>query len=281
MGMPFSRPLSLPSPRESDERSPQGSNLPGPKASVTLPPEILDKILEHICSDGRGSSTLISCALVATWCTGPCQRRLFSSVRISPDNCERWINGVVLSRSKAHLLGHVRSLNDGYGYRIQDLIQDTGEYLLGLHNLRSLTLHGIMVEHINERDFRTCFSAFRGTLTLLSLHNFATSFSAFVVMIDYFPNLTTLRLHPFVVGLNERSVPSLSRPLRGKLHLHHISDNCLEFFDRFAKLDPEYEELEIVSSSTLYTESRFVESALQISTSTVRFLRLIIKPERE
>ena len=119
MGNRLSRPLSLPHHHKSDRRSLRRSNPPHPKASVTLPPEVMDKILEHIHVNGWKSPTLCACALVATWWTGPSQRRLFSSVKIHPNNYKRWMNGVVLSKSKAHLLGHVRSLSDICGYEIQ------------------------------------------------------------------------------------------------------------------------------------------------------------------
>ena len=165
---------------------------------MILPPEIVGRILEQIPTTGEGRRTLISCASVATWWTGPSQRHLFSSVTIHERNYERWMNYVVLSGSEDHLLEYVRSLwhgrRPGLGikYRMRDLAQDSGEYLSALRNLRTLTLSNITVEHISEREFCTCFSTFRGSLTRLSLDTFATSFSAFVTLIDYFPNITML-----------------------------------------------------------------------------------------
>ena len=250
---------------------------------MTLPPEVMDKILEHIHVNGWKSPTLCACALVATWWTGPSQRRLFSSVKIHPNNYKRWMNGVVLSKSKAHLLGHVRSLSDIGGYEIRILARFCGEYLSALQNLDNLWLYTTTIEHIGENEFHTCFSAFRETLTNLSLYGFATSFSAFVTLIDYFPNITTLQLHSFDLKPDKRPVPSLSRPLRGKLELSfdYRKANSHEFVNRFAELELEYEELVIVSPSSIRRETEILQSALRVSTSTVKFLKVTAELERE
>ena len=247
---------------------------------MTLPPEILDKILTHVPTHEWGSRTLIACALVTTQWTGPSQRRLFSSVKIYEGNRGRWMEGVVLSESKVHLLEYVRSLwlTRGPGYRMRDLAQDCGEYLPALYNLHNLTLSGIGVERISENQFHTCFSAFRGTLTYLFLNAFITSFGAFLTLVDYFPHIKTLRLRSLGLESDERPIPSLSRPFRGKLHVHHAVDHFQadfsKFYNRFANLNLEYEELVIESSSSNFGGIAFLESALQISPGTVRFLRL-------
>ena len=244
---------------------------------MTLPPEILDKILEHVPADDR--QTLMACALVAIWWTGPCQRRLFSSVSIHEDNYERWMGDVVLSQSNTNLLGYVRSLHHSRGligtikYQMRDLAQDSGVFFSALRNLHTLTLHNFAVEHIGDDQFHACFSAFRDTLTYLFINDFSTSFSAFVALVGYFPNIATLELCSLELKPDEGPVPSLSRPLRGKLHIHEVQGDYLEFFNRFAKLDLEYEEL-VIDSPYFLMGMEFVESALRISMSTVRFLRL-------
>ena len=194
------------------------------------------------------------------------------------------MDGVALSESKAHLLGYVRSLRHTrcrggiIEYQMRDLAQDSGGYFSGLHNLHSLTFYNIRVEDISEGEFRTCFSGFRETLKYLSLGIFTTSFSALVTLIGYFPKITTLRLSPFVLRPDEGPVPSFPQPLRGKLHVHEVEANCLEFFRRFAKLDLGYDELVIGSSSPI-ARTKFVENALQISPRTVELLRLATELE--
>ena len=247
---------------------------------MTLPPEILDKILGHIPTDDEGRPTLIACALVATWWTGPSQKRLFSSILIDEGNYQRWMNGVVLSRSKIRLLGHVRSLlhcrgDFGAKYRMRDLPHDSGGYLSALRDINSLILLNIAVEHVSEEQFHICFSAFRETITHLSLSTFATSFSAFVTLVDYFPNITALELDSLALEPDEGPVPPLSRPLRGKVHVHyadHVQADFLEFHSRFAKLDLEYEELVVDSSCPM--DEKPLENVLQMSAATIKFLRL-------
>ena len=248
--------------------------------------------LEHIPVNQscQGRRTLATCALVATWWTGPSQRRLFSSVKIRDSNYERWMNGVVHSESNDRLLGYVRSMwhsiyactGGNEKFRMQVLPGRSGEYLSALHNLSSLTLRLITVEHIRKEGFRTCFSAFRETLTCLSLDTFDTaSFSAFVTLVDYFPNITTLELEPAVAPrLDERPVPSFSRPPRGKLFVYQVQPGRLEFFNRFARLDLEYEEL-IIASRFYFMGKMFAESVLQISPSTIKFLKLARGLRRE
>ena len=274
MGNCFSHPLFLVFHRKPDRRSAQGPNL---NAAVTLPPELVDKILEHIPSTRTGRQALVACALVATWWTGPSQRRLFSSVEIHGGNYEQWMNGVVLSRSKDHLLEHVRSLSHSRGIgcevELRDLPSDSGQYLSALHNLHSLTFQSVRVERVTEEKFRTCFSAFRESLTSLSLDYLAVSFGAFVTLVDYFPNITTLQLGLLVLEPDKEPVPSLSRPLRGKLHVGCLQGGFSNFLNKFSKLDLEYEEL-VIDTASSSVETDLVERVLEIGTSTVKFLRL-------
>ena len=135
------------------------------------------------------------------------------------------------------------------------------------------------VEHIDEEGFSSCFSAFRGTLTYLSLDLSVTSFSAFVTLVDYFPNIRTLLLRSLVLKPDEGPVPTLSRPLRGKAHIH-VQSNHLEFFDRLSELNPEYEEL-VIDAFYHRAEQKSLEKVLQISPRTVKFLRFIPQLPRE
>ena len=189
------------------------------------------------------------------------------------------MGGVALFGSNAPLLGYVRSLSHSRGpyYEMGHLPRDSGDYLSALHNLRSLKLRYIRVEHISGDEFRTCFSAFRESLTCLFLDNFATSFSLFVTLADYFPNMTTLELRPLILEPDGGPVPSLSRPLWGKLRVHGDGTDALVFLNRVSKLDMEYEELVLDASLFMYAETHFVESGLQISPSTVKCLRLTIE----
>ena len=184
------------------------------------------------------------------------------------------MDGVALSGSKPHLLEYIRSLQH---YLIPGT--ETSYWMRNLHNIHSLKLGNATIVHISKEEFHTRYSAFRETLLNLNLQSFVTSFSAFVTLVDYFPNLTTLRLGSFTVKPDEEPVPTLSRPLRGRIHLNCTSRNCAEFFDRLAKLDPGYEELELDSESRV--ETKLVESVLRLCARTVKYLRLTARFERE
>ena len=93
-----------------------------------------------------------------------------------------------------------------------------------------------------------------------------------MTLVDYFPNIATLELRSFALEPDGGPIPPLSRPLRGKVHIHRVS-NHLEFLDRFAKLDLEYEGL-VIHSPSFFRSTKFVEGALRISANTVAFLSL-------
>ena len=253
--------------------SPQGR---GSSSLEPLAPEIMEKILEHIPLDTQGQPTLAACALVATWWTGPSQRRLFSSISIHRRNYKQWMDSIVRSGTKTHLkyvrsLEHSLTRRGGIVYPMRNLPKDSGEYLSAMHNIQSLKLVDIGIERISK-EFYICFSAFRQTLTNLSLHSFETSFSAFLLLVDYFPNITTLRLSLLALKPCEGVIPSLSRPLRGRICLGCATSTRMEFFDRLAKLNPQYEEL--VLEPTLYVEAEVAGNFLRLCASTAEYLRL-------
>ena len=258
---------------------PQGYSLPKPEAFTILPLEILDKILEYIPADWRGRRILIACALVATRWTGPSQRRLFSSISINDKNYRRWMNGVVLSASKTRLLRYVRSFIHSGSEPARNLLKDCGEFLSALRNIRRLVLLGINIEHVGNEELHTYFSTFRETLTTLSLQSSTTSFSTFVALLGYFPNITSLRVGQLALKPDEGPVPTLSKPFRGKIWVFRSSLSCCELFDRLAKLDLEYDELVIETSNGATT--RVLESVLRVSADTVKYLRLIAPLEGE
>jgi len=231
---------------------------------------------------------LIACALVATWWTGPSQRRLFSSVSIDDKNYPRWMNDIVLSESKTHLLQYIRSLRhccgstNGYKYSLRTLSKGSGECFSAIHNVRSLELANIRIEHLSKEGLHGCFSAFRETLTSLTLRAFVTSFAAFVSMIDYFPNITALQLGLFELEPDEGPIPQLSQPLRGRISIYlPLPSSCyLIFIDRLAKLDQEYEEL-VIDPTSIPLRTELFNRILQFSTGTIKCLRLLGKLKRE
>lgn len=188
------------------------------------------------------------------------------------------MDGVVHPESKGHLLEYVRSLwyRSSLGNVVRDFPWSFRECFSTLPNLHNFELNGVRVERVREEEFRACFSAFRETLTHLSLVFFSTSSSTFMILINCFPGITTLRLCSPELEPDYGPVPSLSLSLRGKVCIQDFGGraNGSKFLNRFAKLDLGYEESSI---GPLFTETRFLESALQISTNTLKFLRLAVE----
>ena len=254
------------------KNSPQGYSSPKPEASAILPPEILDKILEYVPADWKCRRILIACALVATWWTGPSQRRLFASISINDKNYQRWMNGVVLSASKTRLLRYVRSFTHSGCKPVRNLLKDCGEFLPALRNIHRLVLLKINIEHLGDEELHAYFSAFRETLTTLVLQFSTTSFSTFVALVNYFPNITSLRVGRLALKLDEGPVPTLSKSFGGKIWVHCSVPSGCELLDRLAMLDLEYDELIVETSNDVTTD--VLESVLRVSAGTVRYLRL-------
>jgi hypothetical protein len=141
-------------------------------------------------------------------------------------------------------------------------------------------LSNTKVKCTGEEGLGRWFSPFRDTLTCLSLYTFAAPFSVFVTLLDYFPNIATLQLSSIVLEPDGRPIPSLSRPLRGKLNLREVGGDHLESLIRFGQLDLEYEEL-VLCAFYHFTGPGFLESALRICPRAVKSLRLAAEFLRE
>ena len=68
------------------------------------------------------------------------------------------------------------------------------EFLSALRNIDKVVPLGINTEHVGNEEIHACFSAFPETLTALALQLSTTLFSMFVVLLSYFPNVTSLRV---------------------------------------------------------------------------------------
>jgi hypothetical protein len=92
------------------------------------------------------------------------------------------------------------------------------------------------------------FLAFQNTLFSLSLNRVSLTLSAFVKLVDYFPNLRELYFSESSFTPDYQPTPRFSRPPRGKLHLSTLSvSNTTALSDVLSGLELEYDELEIVN----------------------------------
>ena len=210
---------------------------------MNLPHELLDEIFSYIPPDDRKSFRVYS--LVARSWVSPAQRRLFSSVVITMDNYQPWKDNI--SPANTELLNHVRSLlyfTTGRSPSWKSLsINDFFDYLPSFRCLQHLTLCGVHIK-LDISEQLEVFSAFRHTLSTLTLSALFLTWRTFTTIVNYFPDMRDLTVLHIVWELHHRQAPPLSRPLRGRLSIDMHQDQGLPIFaNRLSGLDVEYDEL--------------------------------------
>ena len=208
---------------------------------MRLPPELIDLIFSHLSLDEL--QTLRNCSLVARSWAHRSQKRLFETVQISRLTYSSWVEGI--SPENLELLRHVHSLTLSItGPRCPvptSLIDDLGDYLPSLHNLKSLVLSSLNLESGSPKVEN--FSAFRLTLSSLSIWRCYVSTGAFIILVNYFPNLVDLQLRSPLPVEDYKPVPPLLRPLRGRLSAEGFNDHTLLLLNHLSNLPPELDEL--------------------------------------
>jgi hypothetical protein len=212
---------------------------------MKLPQELLDEIFSYLSSyDGR---SLKACSLVSKSWLESSQRLLFADIFIDVDNCQSWLNTIL--PTNARLLRRVRSLTcfvcshspPNLRYRVLAL----REYLPSFCQLRTLIFLGIDIEP-TILEHLDLFSAFQHTLSSLSIREGSITWSAFVSLVGYFPNLRDLKILLMSFEVDSRPAPRPIGPLRGRLSVELREGESTDLFaDWFPALRLEYEELEI------------------------------------
>ncbi|KAF9647254.1 hypothetical protein BDM02DRAFT_3117393 [Thelephora ganbajun] len=206
-----------------------------------LPEELLDEIFSHLPSDDRQS--LQDCSLVSKSWLQPSRRLLFVRVVVDSITYQSWLDNI--SPTNTGLLRHVRSLtyhstggdqatDSRYGvYALRD-------YLPSFFQLQQLILRLAVIKP-TAYEHLEWFSAFQHTLSSLYLGRVSITWSAFVALVGYFPNLRDLSIFRTSFQVDDRPVPPLPHALRGKLSI--ISRGVMECpVDRLVGLKMEYEE---------------------------------------
>ena len=220
-----------------------------PLHRMDLPEELLDEIFSHLPSYDEQS--LRSCSLVSKSWLEPSRRLLFSNIRIHQDNYLSWLNNI--SPTNAGLLRNVRSL--AYFFRVYDnpdprcCVCALHDYFPSFHQLRALEFYKLDIEPTIP-DHLTLFSTFQHTLFSLSLTHGLITWSSFVALVGYFPHLRDLTVRGPRFQVDDRPVPQILHPLRGRLVVDsYLPDESMKLFvNRFPELKQEYEELEITTS---------------------------------
>ena len=182
---------------------------------MNLPQELLDQVFSFIRWGGarydRQSFSLVS----RSWleCS---RRRYFSHITIDTRNYERFLDAV--SPTNTALLAHVHSLTCFVQaisrYRDVRALED---YLPSLSQLQRLTF-------CNMTIIPGClglFSAFRHTLSSLTLKEDSIAWNTFVSLVGYFPNLRNLEISN--CSVDDQPAPHPPRPLYGRLSLRSYS----------------------------------------------------------
>ena len=197
---------------------------------MNLPEEILDKILSHLPSDNGQS--LRSCSLVSNPWLDPSRRLLFARICIQQHNYRSWLKEI--SPANTGLLRHAHSLTyTSYGMPDSDrCVHALRDYLPSFHQLKTLQFNALNVEPTIPEHL-TLFSTFQHTLSLLYLSGVSITWSSFVALLGYFPHLRDLYISGPSLRVDERPVPQIPHPLRGKLCISLSDEGVKPFTDRF------------------------------------------------
>lgn len=239
---------------------------------MNFPPELLDEIFSYLSEEDK--ETLRACSLVARSWVYPAQRLLFRSVVLAENNFQLWRKRVRTKKSEP--LNHVRSLHyfaEEPGFRYSHQRVDVPiRWLRSFHQLHTLTLSNLHARYHFSPDI---FSAFQHNLSSLSLVGLRLPWSAFVTLIDYFPNLRDLKVHnPNFNGSDSRP-ETPSRSLRGVLSLTGLTDHAIKIFsNEISGMPVEYDTLKISPDALSLLTLRDYQLAIDACGGSLRHLIL-------
>lgn len=194
-----------------------------------LPLELFDEIVSHMDPTlVEGRQSLSNCSVVKKSWARPCQRRLFESVRISSERLQSWQDCVL--QKEDPLLSRVRELScDGKNFFEEQQFRPTHISLCDLFRLFTRLEHfqlgGCDISLLPHK--LGLFTAFRETLSCITLFRCQVSEKTLLAFINYFPNLEWLRVQG-ITRLNRSTPPPhphFSRRLR-KLSIDLVSGVC-------------------------------------------------------
>ena len=215
---------------------------------MSLPYELLGEIFGYLPSSHKwDQQSLRNCSLVAKSWTNPSRRHLFKTIKIRETTLQSWLD--TISPANDQFLQHVHSLSyftstiarqDGQwpAHRI-DVLQD---YLPSFHRLQHLSLSFLNIPSNISRQVEM-FSAFRHTLSRLSLRRCSVTISALVTLINCFSNLDRLDLSRLLHEVDGEPPSSLSRPLIRELYISEFHEDGLGILNQLSELGLVFDEL--------------------------------------
>lgn len=148
-----------------------------------------------------------------------------------------------------------------------------GDYLSSFHQLENLTL-STMNLHSEIFQQVESLSAFRHTLSLLTLMGCHTSSRALIIIVNCFPNLVDLQISDIVYMAGGGPMPSISRPLRGRLVVDRFGGiGDISTLNPLSELRPELDELIVYGHPLIPDAYNSVVAACAGSVKRLRLLR--------
>ena len=243
-----------------------------------IPQELIDEIIGHIPScdcNEQDQHSLRNCSLVAKSWTNPSRKRLFRTVEIRGTTFQSWLD--TIPPANTELLRHVRSLS----YITCAALPGTGcvdvlrDYLPSFRRLHHLTLSSMHIPSSDISQQIEIFSAFRHSLSRLSLQYCTVTISALVVLINFFPGLDHLDLCNVLHEADGEPPSPLCRPFIRKLRISRFYEDGLGILNQLPELGLVFEEL-IVDGWSLkigfHTLSHIVDT-LGVNVKRLRLLR--------
>ena len=198
----------------------------------SLPQELIVEIINHLPQ--RDNISFRYCSLVARSWRCISQKRLFEFVKPRPKKLRQLLDGI--SQNDGVLLRQVRSLTCSREklWAIGPTYDTFCGHFNSLRRLENFTLCEtcLMSSHRGVKRF----SAFKHTLSKITLKGCSVSKSMLVNLINYFPKLEYLDLMQIsCVRLLKKTPPIFRLPLK-RLYIGEGDTNMLELLDELWKL---------------------------------------------
>ena len=245
---------------------------------MSLPQELVDEILSYLSSDDEhGDWSLRNCSLVAKSWINPSRRYIFETVTIRERTFRSWLANIPPTNDG--LLQHVCSLSLSFqsdnGFYIPPPVRRTDvlrDYFPSFYQLRHLSLSFIHLPSSISQQVDT-FSAFRHTLSRLSLDDCKITTNALGTLLDYFPNLNRLDLSRIRHEVDAELAPPVSCPLVGRLCVSDLYWDNMGFFDQLSGLGLVFEE--IIFNDCPFARPRFIGRVFSTVGVSAKRLRLL------
>ena len=136
---PRASPADLETPQATQSTPTESKTIIAPE-NPRVPPEIADRILDHLAADPDSKPSLRSCSLVAKSWVVSCRYHLFYTIYFDWNNMQGWLRTFpVPEQAPTHL---VRDIRLSIGTRLHFPYRKFLRHIQGFTNLEANTVHG-------------------------------------------------------------------------------------------------------------------------------------------